>query len=201
MLSFVIWLLRRCWRRGTWMGEVMGELGWYLIRETTKANGNMRCHLPCGWEFISERVIRGGSTDLPGLEWWQMTRHRRSLSGFHVAIGDVAPQITVAVGRGQVCGGCSVVVVVVPWCESLPWCRVVVVLWSWLTGWVGRKVGGGTYHCVNINKNYERQHCCRSLFGTFHSITSMWASIGDMALPCRCCCGGCGATDVEGSGR
>jgi len=87
------------------MGEVMGELGWYLIRETTKANGNMHCHSPFGWEFISERVIRGGSTDLPGLEWWQMTRRRCSSSGFHVAVGDVAPQITVAVGSGQVCGG------------------------------------------------------------------------------------------------
>jgi len=87
------------------MGEVMGELGWYLIRETTKANGDMCCHSPFGWEFISERVIRGGSTDLPGLEWWQMTRHCCSSSGFHVAVGDVAPQITVAVGSGQVCGG------------------------------------------------------------------------------------------------
>ena len=94
-------------------------------------------------------------------------------------------------------------VVVVPWlwwsCHGVNHC-LGVVLWSWLTGWVGRKVGGGTYRCVNINKNYERRHHCRLSFGTFHSIASTWASVGDMALPRRCCCGGCGATDVEGSG-
>jgi hypothetical protein len=84
---------------------------------------------------------------------------RRLSSACHVPNGDVAPQIIVAVGCVVVGGGRSVVVVVVrlvPWCESLPSCRVVVVSWSWLAGSVGRKVGGGTYRCVNINNNERR---------------------------------------------
>jgi len=171
MLSFVIWLLCRCWWHGTWMGEVMGELGWYLIRETTKANSNTCCHSPFGWEFISERVIRGGSTDLPGLERWQMTRHCRSSSGFHVAVGNVAPQITVAVGRGQVCGGravvwivavvlcCGCVVVMVNrvgWEEGgrgyLPLCKHKQKLWT--TTSLSFIIWHLPFHCVNVGRRW-----------------------------------------------
>jgi len=36
----------------------------------------MHCCLLFGWEFISEKVKRGGSTDLPGLEQWDIViRH------------------------------------------------------------------------------------------------------------------------------
>ena len=91
----------------TWHLNGGSNGGIRVVSDQRNDKGKWRYALPFAvWLGIHIRKShKGRSTDLPGLEQWQMMRCRHSSSGFHVAIGDVAPQITVVVGHGQVCGG------------------------------------------------------------------------------------------------
>ena len=73
------------------------------------------------------------------------------------------------------------------------------VAWSLLVSCLGMKEGCA--HCDNITRNNKQQHCHCLSFGSHVAHSDMAPSIlcdvdarslGDMALPCRHCCCGCG---------
>ena len=150
-------------------------------------------------------VHRLGATSL------QATWHLVSIGRPFISLS-VAGSVVVVV----FCRGVGVVVWWGSWCIVVRWssCGEVVVVWSlwsvmvtwqtwvaWslLVSWPGMEEGGA--HHDNITRNNERRHRCHSSFGSHVAHSDMAPSIpfdvatrslGDVALPCRRCCRGCG---------
>jgi hypothetical protein len=134
MSSFAVWSPHCCWRRGTLSN---------YTSYTTTVDTIHKIHDDD--ERRHAAVRRLVATSLSATWHLEFVRER--------VIGEGGTDVVVLGGSRPV------VVVVVPWRESLPWFRVMV------SKVVGRRVGWSTYHYHNINNNDECRHRRRSSFG------------------------------------